>query len=63
MKRTATILTLILVSITPILAQEGGFPNQPADPNGVPIIESIVALLALGGAYTVRLIRNNRQNP
>lgn len=60
MKKSFIIAALITLAAAPAMAQ-GGFPDSPADPNGVPIIESIVALIGLGGAYVARLIRKNRK--
>lgn len=61
MKKTILALALVLVATSVMAQADGGFPDQPGDPNGVPIIESIVALLGLGGAYVVRLVRKNKK--
>ncbi len=42
------------------MAQEG-FPNPPADPGAVPIVESILGLLGLGGVYAYRLFKKGKK--
>lgn len=60
MKRGVLLLSLVLVALSAI-AQESGFPDVMSDPNGVPIAESIVAILGLVAAYVVGLVRKNRK--
>ena len=59
MKKFALIATTLLITVS-AMAQEG-FPNPPADPGAVPIVESILALLGLGGAYAYRLFKKGKK--
>ncbi|MEG1574363.1 MAG: hypothetical protein RR293_00945 [Bacteroidales bacterium] len=41
---------------------DGDFPETPSNPNPtVPIVESIIGLLGLGGAYAWRLVTKKRK--
>ena len=59
MKKIALIATAVLVTAT-AMAQDG-FPNPPADPGAVPIVESILGLLGLGGVYAYRLFKKGKK--
>lgn len=62
MKKITLIATTVLITVS-AMAQDG-FPNSPADPGqdaAVPIVESILALLGLGGAYAYRLFKKGKK--
>ena len=59
-KRSMLLLSLLLVCTVSVMAQDS-FPDPLPDPNGVPIVESLVALLGLGGAYAVKLWRGKKK--
>ena len=55
-----TLLAVVLFVAATAMAQET-FPNAPADPGAVPIVESILGLLGLGGAYAYRLFKKGKK--
>ena len=59
MKKIALLTVAVLVAAT-AMAQET-FPNAPADPGAVPIVESILGLLGLGGAYAYKLFKKGKK--
>ncbi|MEG1574399.1 MAG: hypothetical protein RRY55_08995 [Bacteroidales bacterium] len=61
MKKSLILFSLLILATTAI-AQDGGFPDPLPDPAGVPIVESILALLGLGGAYAVKLWRKKKSD-
>ncbi|MBO5721012.1 MAG: hypothetical protein J6R61_05765 [Bacteroidales bacterium] len=59
MKKIALLVTLVFVAVS-AMAQET-FPGTPADPGAVPIVESILGLLGLGGVYAYRLFKKGKK--
>ena len=59
MKKITSLAVVLFVAAT-AMAQET-FPNAPADPGAVPIVESILGLLGLGGAYAYRLFKKGKK--
>ena len=59
MKKITLIVATVMITAT-VMAQEG-FPNPPADPGAVPIVESILGLLGLGGVYAYRLFKKGKK--
>lgn len=59
MKKGLLLIIMVIAATTAVFAQES-FPDPLPDPNGVPIVESIVGLLGLGGAYAVKLWRKRK---
>ena len=55
-----TLLAVVLFVAATAMAQET-FPNAPADPGAGPIVESILGLLGLGGAYAYRLFKKGKK--
>jgi hypothetical protein len=55
-----TLLAVVLFVATSVMAQES-FPGKPSDPGAVPIVESILGLLGLGGAYAYRLFKKGKK--
>ena len=55
-----TLITVAVIAATSVMAQET-FPGAPADPGAVPIVESILGLLGLGGAYAYRLFKKGKK--
>lgn len=63
MKKLMMIAVMAVASASVAMAQSGtGFPEPPSDPAAVPIVESILGLLGIGGAYAIRLIRKKKNN-
>ena len=59
MKKITLLVVLVFVAVS-AMAQET-FPNAPADPGAVPIVESILGLLGLGGVYAFRLFKKGKK--
>lgn len=55
-----TLLAVVLFVAATAMAQES-FPDKPSDPGAVPIVESILGLLGLGGAYAYRLFKKGKK--
>ena len=55
-----TLLVMSVLVVTIAMAQEV-FPSAPADPGAVPIVESILGLLGLGGVYAYRLFKKGKK--
>ena len=55
-----TLLAVVLFVSASVMAQET-FPGKPNDPGAVPIVESILGLLGLGGVYAYRLFKKGKK--
>ncbi|MBQ7818076.1 MAG: hypothetical protein IJ341_00095 [Bacteroidales bacterium] len=59
MKKIILMSAMVLVTIS-VMAQST-FPQPPEDPGAVPIVESILGLLGLGGVYVYRLFKKGKK--
>lgn len=59
MKKFTLLVVLVFVAVS-AMAQDT-FPGAPADPGAVPIVESILGLLGLGGVYAYRLFKKGKK--
>ena len=59
MKKITLLVVLVFVAVSAMAQQT--FPNAPADPGAVPIVESILGLLGLGGVYAYRLFKKGKK--
>lgn len=59
MKKFALVVSAVLVTASAMAQTD--FPGAPADPGAVPIVESILGLLGLGGVYVYRLFKKGKK--
>ena len=59
MKKIALLTVAVFVAAS-AMAQES-FPIPPSDPGAVPIVESILGLLGLGGVYAYKLFKKGNK--